>query len=114
MMRFLPALPLILLAVGGIITLIGAFTSTKQFAYSWLTTYMFYLSLMLGGLFLVIVHHLFDAAWSVPIRRIAEHMACLLPVMGILFIPIAIMAWVVAAVIVSLNIKLLFDFFTGL
>ncbi len=29
-------------------------------------------------------------------------------------IPTAILAWIVAAVIVSLNLKLLFDFFTGL
>jgi hypothetical protein len=33
---------------------------------------MFYSSLMLGGLFLVILHHLFDAQWSVPIRRITS------------------------------------------
>src|SRR5688572_23359328 len=64
----------------------------KQFAHSYLLAFMFFLSLCLGGLFLVIIHHLFDAAWSVPIRRVAEHMACLLPVMGLLFIPIAIMA----------------------
>ena len=36
------------------------------------------------------VHHLFDASWSVPIRRFCEHLACLLfPWMALLFIPIA-------------------------
>ena len=85
-------LPLILLIAGGIIGVIGLFLQPKQFAHSYLLAFMFFLSLCLGGLFLVIVHHLFDAAWSVPIRRITEHMACLLPVMAILFIPIAIMA----------------------
>jgi hypothetical protein len=85
-------LPLLLIAVGGIIGLIGLFVKPKQFAHSYLLAFMFFLSLCLGGLFLVIIHHLFDAAWSVPIRRVAEHMACLLPVMGLLFIPIAIMA----------------------
>jgi hypothetical protein len=35
---------------------------------------------------------LFDAHWTVPIRRVAEHMAFLLPVMGALFLPIALLA----------------------
>ncbi|MGZ8938376.1 MAG: hypothetical protein ACXW32_04105 [Limisphaerales bacterium] len=83
--------PLILMIVGGIGALIGAFVSTNQFAFSWLTTFMFYLSLMLGGLFLVIVHHLFDANWSVPIRRINEHLACLAPVLAALFIPVMLL-----------------------
>ena len=51
---------------------------------------MFYLSLCLGGLFLVLLHHLFDASWSVPIRRIEEHLGCLLPIMAALFLPIAL------------------------
>jgi hypothetical protein len=64
-----------------------------QFGYSYLTAYMFFLSLCLGGLFLVLLHHLFDANWSVPIRRISEHLSCLLfPWMFIAFIPIAVLA----------------------
>jgi hypothetical protein len=51
------------------------------------------LSLVLGGLFLVLVHHLFDASWSVPIRRICEHIGCLaFPWMLIFFLPIAVLA----------------------
>ena len=42
----------------------------SEFAFSWLLAFMFFLSLGLGGLFLVMVHHLVDAGWSVPIRRI--------------------------------------------
>ena len=45
-----------------------------------------------SGLFLTLIHHIFDASWSVPIRRINEHLAFLLPVMAVLFIPIAIFA----------------------
>jgi hypothetical protein len=83
--------PLVLMVLGGLGALIGAFVSPTQFAFSWLTTFMFYLSLVLGGLFLVLAHHLFDASWSVPIRRINEHLACLAPVMAVLFIPLAIL-----------------------
>ena len=49
---------------------------------------MFYLSLVLGSAFLVMMHHLFDASWSVGIRRFCEHLACLaFPWMAILFPP---------------------------
>jgi hypothetical protein len=85
-------LPTILMAVGGLGALLGFIFFRKQFAFSWLTTFMFYLSIMLGGLFLVIVHHLFDANWSIPIRRINENLACLAPVFAVLFLPIAFLA----------------------
>jgi hypothetical protein len=84
--------PLILMGLGGIGALIGWFTVPKQFAHSYLLAFMFFLSICLGGLFLTLIHHLFDASWSVPIRRINEHLAFLLPVMAALFIPIAILA----------------------
>lgn len=85
-------LPVILVVVGAIGAAAGIFAPslTKQFAYSYLLAYMFFLSLCLGGMFMTIIHHLFDAAWSVPLRRINEHLAFLTPVMGVLFIPIAI------------------------
>jgi hypothetical protein len=85
-------LPMILLTLGAIAGLIGLFVNPKQFSYSYLLAFMFFLAICLGAMFLVIVHHLFDAAWSVPVRRVAEHMAFLLPVMAVLFIPIAILA----------------------
>ena len=87
-------MPMILIGVGGLGGLIGIFipSLTRQFAHSYLLAFMFFLSICLGGLFLTIIHHLFDASWSVPIRRVTEHLAFLLPVMGALFIPIAIFA----------------------
>jgi hypothetical protein len=85
---------MILVGLGGIGGLIGAFTPslTKQFGYSYLLAFMFFLSLCIGAMLLTIIHHLFDANWSVPVRRITEHIAFLLPVMGALFIPIALNA----------------------
>jgi hypothetical protein len=84
--------PLILAVIGGIGVLLGAFTQPRQFAFSYLLAFMFFLSLGLGSLFLVLMHHLFDAGWSVPLRRFLEDLALLLPVMALLFIPIAILA----------------------
>jgi hypothetical protein len=69
------------------------FGGVQQFGYSWLLAFMFSLSLCLGAWFMVMVHHLFDASWSVPTRRLCEHLACLLcPTMLILFLPIAFTA----------------------
>src|SRR5438105_9741207 len=85
-------LPLVLLALGALLCVIGLFVNTKQFAYSYLLAFMFFLSICLGSLFLTILHHLFDANWTPPVRRVTEHIGFLLPVMGILFIPIALFA----------------------
>ena len=84
--------PTLLMAIGGLLAFLGAFVNIKQFGYSWLLAFMFFLSFCLGALFLVLVHHIFDASWSVPIRRFVEHIACLAPVMAVLFIPIALLA----------------------
>ena len=66
----------------------------KQLSFSYLTVYMFCLSLTMGSLFLVIVHHLFDAGWSVPIRRVTEQLSSVMfPWMLILVLPIVAAAW---------------------
>jgi hypothetical protein len=83
--------PGILMVVGAVLALIGFFAGHdhREFAYGWLLAFMFFLSLCLGALFLVIAHHLFDAGWSVPIRRFCELIASLLfPWMALLFLPI--------------------------
>jgi hypothetical protein len=84
--------PLILIAAGAVLALLGFLLRPEHFAHAWLVSFMFFLSLCLGALFLVIVHHLFDAGWSVPIRRFCEHLATILfPWMAILFLPIALL-----------------------
>jgi hypothetical protein len=85
-------IPLALMALGGLGAAAGAVANPKQLGFSYLLSFMFFLSLCLGGLFLVLVHHLFDAGWSVPIRRVAEHMACLAAVLAVLYIPLALLA----------------------
>jgi len=90
--------PFALMALGGIISIVGLFLSPKgqfgaDFGYSWLVAFMFFLTLALGGLFFAIVHHLTDAGWSVATRRFCEHIGSLLfPWLAILFIPIVLLA----------------------
>jgi len=84
--------PTILMAVGGLGVVAGFFVNQRQLGFSWLLAYMFFLCLCVGSWALVMLHHLFDASWSVPIRRVCEQMSCLLPWMTVLFIPIALLA----------------------
>jgi len=81
------------MGAGGLLALIGLAFARVQFAYAWLLSFMFFLRLGLGALFLVIAHHLFDAGWSVATRRFCEHIAKMLfPEMLLLFLPIALLA----------------------
>ena len=83
------SIPQIAVGIGLVLCIYGLVQDKQQFAFSYLTAFMFFLSLGLGSLFLVLVHHLFDAGWSSPIRRYCEHLACLLfPWLGLAFIPI--------------------------
>ena len=75
-------LPGVMLFFGGALTLVGALVSFyrdggSEFGFAWLLAFMFYYTLALGALFMVMVHHLTDAGWSVGIRRYCEHLAAL-------------------------------------
>src|SRR6266705_3560240 len=90
--------PFILMGAGGLLSALGLLVSwsvkhsAAEFLYAWLLAFMFFLSLCLGALFLVLAYHLFDAGWSVPIRRFCEHIASMLfPWMLILWIPIVLL-----------------------
>jgi hypothetical protein len=81
------------MAAGGLAAIAGLAIDATRFAYAWLLAFMFFLSLGLGALFLVMAHHLFDASWSVPIRRLCEHVAAwLFPWLALMFLPVALLA----------------------
>ncbi len=92
------ALPGAMLVIGAVLTVIGFVASIKhnggtEFGFAWLLAFVFYYSVALGALFLVLVHHLTDAGWSVGIRRFCEHLASLLfPALAVLFLPIGLLA----------------------
>lgn len=81
------------MVVGGFVCVAGAGMRLKEFGYAWLLAFMFYLTIALGALFLVLIHHLSDAGWSVATRRFCEHIAAwLFPWLAILFVPVAALA----------------------
>lgn len=74
--------------VGLALSAVGYFVDSQQFFYSYLVAFAFWLTLAMGGLFFVMLHHLTGATWSVVIRRQAESIASVIPYMAILIIPI--------------------------
>ncbi|HVU08927.1 MAG TPA: hypothetical protein VHG89_10325 [Verrucomicrobiae bacterium] len=86
-------LPVVFMVIGAILSIIGLIASPREFSYSWLLSFLFFLTLSLGALFFAIIHHLTDAGWSVATRRICEHIGSLLfPWLAILFIPVILLA----------------------
>ena len=79
------------IGIVGIAGCVGAyFVDPKQFFYSYLTAFVFWTSIGLGGLFFSMIHHLVDATWSVVVRRIIETIAYSLPILLVFFIPVAL------------------------
>lgn len=78
--------------VAYIAVFVGAGYDPAQFAFSYLFAFTFFLTICMGGLFWTLVHHAVDAEWSVVVRRQLENIASLLPVMGLLFVPLVFVA----------------------
>ncbi len=75
----------------GLCSLVGEH-GLRTFFHSYLTNYIYCLSICLGALFFVLVQHLVRASWSATIRRVAELLATTIPWWAILFLPILVSA----------------------
>src|SRR6185436_2326070 len=62
--------------------------SPKQFFFSWLLSFLFFLSLALGALFFVLIQYAAQGGWGIVVRRIGETVFATLPVMAALFLPV--------------------------
>ena len=62
----------------------------KQFFFSWLVSFMFFLSLTLGGLFFVLIQYAVQGGWGIVLRRIGETIFATIPVMAALFVPVVL------------------------
>lgn len=73
------------------VTAVGIFVSgAQQIAYSYLVGFSFCAAILIGMLMLILIHHIFDASWSVLIRRQFEHGITGFKWLALLFIPLAI------------------------
>ncbi|HKY22200.1 MAG TPA: hypothetical protein VJM31_13380 [Vicinamibacterales bacterium] len=76
--------------IGAAICTIGFVMNPAQFVRSLLPAYMWMLSIALGSLALVMLHQVSGGAWGVVIRRILGAASRTLPLLTVLFIPIAL------------------------
>src|SRR5688572_10216574 len=76
--------------VGAAVCVIGLVLSPEQFVRSFLPAYMWMLSIALGSLGIAMVHQVSGGAWGVVIRRILGAATRTLPLLTVLFIPIAL------------------------
>lgn len=67
---------------------LGAAVGWPKLLKSYLVAYIFGLSIGLGALFFVMLQHLTRAGWSVAVRRLAEVLTGLLPLLAVLALPI--------------------------
>jgi len=76
-------------AAGGAVSLVGWWINPAQFFQSYLMGYMFALGISLGCLALGMIHQLSGGEWGVLIRRPIGAASRVLPVLTVLFLPIA-------------------------
>ena len=75
---------------GAVLCAIGFFISPFQFYRSYLWSYLFIVGLSVGSLAWLMLQYLTGGAWGVVIRRPCEAAARTLPLVALMFVPIAI------------------------
>jgi hypothetical protein len=71
-----------------LVSLIAGYGDLRQFFFSYLVAYLFFISVGLGGLIFVLIQFVTRAGWSVAVRRLAENVMGTLPFMILLIIPL--------------------------
>src|SRR5687768_2009583 len=84
----LPLIGAVLAVLGAVACAILGPGNPKQFYFSWLVSFLFFLSLTLGALFFVLIQYAAQGGWGIVVRRIGETIFATIPVMAALFIPV--------------------------
>ncbi|MGE9289656.1 MAG: hypothetical protein ACQKBT_01620, partial [Puniceicoccales bacterium] len=79
------------LAAVGLI--IGLINHDARPVMSWLIGIAFWLTILLGSLFMTLLFHLFDAGWSVMARRQLEHLLGGMKWVALIFLPLLMITW---------------------
>lgn len=80
--------------VGIALTVVGLFVSDAHIvAMSWLVGVTYWTAIAIGMLMLILIHHIFDAGWSVVIRRQYEHGISAFKWLALLFAPLVLASW---------------------
>ncbi len=74
--------------LGGAATVAGFTMDQQQFYQSYLLAFLYWISLTMGSLAVLMIHHLAGGRWGFAIRRLLEAGSRTIPFMVVLFIPI--------------------------
>jgi hypothetical protein len=80
------------LVVGGlgiIGCVVGLFAAREQFFHAYIVSYMFFLGVGLGSMAILMIQYITGGAWGAVIRRLLESATRTLPLLAVLFLPIA-------------------------
>lgn len=75
--------------IGILLMVAGAVVNPEQFFRSYLLGYVFWLSVAVGCLAILMLHHLSGGGWGIGIRRVLEAATRTFPMLAILFLPLA-------------------------
>src|SRR5262245_41398616 len=74
--------------LGGVGCAILGAANPKQFFFSWLVSFLFFLSLSLGARVFVVIRYATEGGLGSVVRRIGETVFATIPVMAALFVPV--------------------------
>lgn len=80
---------LVVAGIGVIACVVGLFAARDQFFHAYLIAYLFFIGLALGSMAILMIQYVTGGAWGAVIRRLLESATRTLPLMALLFLPIA-------------------------
>ncbi len=81
---------LVVAGLGIIGCVVGLFAAREQFFQAYLIAYLFFIGLALGSMAILMIQYVTGGAWGAVIRRLLESATRTLPLMALLFLPIAL------------------------
>ena len=97
-----PTMALMIGVIALLITGVGFILNPHKVASSWLLAACFATAIAIGMLFMVMLHHIFDAGWSTVIRRTVEHCLAVFPWLALFFLPLILLSWAYEPALLSL------------
>ena len=74
--------------LGGVCCVLGFMMDVRHASFVQLMNFLFLTSIGIGALFLVALEYIAGAVWSVPLRRVNEFLASLIPVAALMAVPL--------------------------
>ncbi|HKI77167.1 MAG TPA: hypothetical protein VKA26_01350 [Ignavibacteriaceae bacterium] len=78
----------VLLAAGLLLGIAGFLADSYRASFAYLVSFLFFLSIVVGSLFLVALEYAAGADWSTPFRRVSEFFAAAIPLLLLFVIPL--------------------------